>query len=103
MTNILFTSIDYTIQVRKGEKIRNQYNQVQHLTQDTTWESDNSIVKQNKREPRDDPFPAGDHKAAMNGRKSMTNTRVSKTILLDSLSQFHSANISLSSDVYQDT
>ena len=29
-----------TMKVRKTAKIRNQYNQVPHLTQDTTWESD---------------------------------------------------------------
>ena len=30
----------WPIKVLKGAKIRNQYNQAQHLTQDTTWESD---------------------------------------------------------------
>ena len=64
------------------------------------------------------PFPAGDHKAAMNRRESMKNTRhnntndpqkkyrlgmVSKNILFAGLNQFHSANLTLSSDVDQDT
>ena len=31
--------------------------------------------KHHKQEPRGDPFSAGDHKAAMNRRESMTNTR----------------------------
>ena len=31
--------------VRKNAKIRNQYNQVPHLTKDTTWESDKKHKK----------------------------------------------------------
>ena len=64
------------------------------------------------------PFPAGDHKAAMNRRKSKRNTRhkntndpqkkyrigtVSKNFLLEDLNRFHGANLTLSSDVDQDT
>ena len=63
------------MQVQKVAKIRNRYNQVPHLTQDTTWESDKNTIKHHKREPIGQPFPAGDHKAAMNRRESMTNTR----------------------------
>ena len=37
--------------VRKTAKIRNQYNQVPHLTQDTTWESDNITIRHHKQEP----------------------------------------------------
>ena len=46
-----------------AEKIRNRYNQVPHLTHDTTWESDKNKIKHHKQEVS--PFPAGDHKAAM--------------------------------------
>ena len=64
------------------------------------------------------PFPTGDHKAAMNRRKSMktqdiNNTndpqkkyrlgKVSKNILLEGLNQFHGFNLTLSSDVDKDT
>ena len=31
--------------VRKEAKIRNRYNQVPHLTQDTTWESNKNTIK----------------------------------------------------------
>ena len=64
------------------------------------------------------PFPAGDHKAAMNRRKSMRNARhkknpndpqnkyrlgkVSKNIL-EGLNRFHGANLTLSLDVDQET
>ena len=68
-----------TMKVRNGAKIRNRYNQVLHMTQDTTmsWKSDKNTIEHNKQEPREQsfPFPAGDHKAAMNRRESMTNTR----------------------------
>ena len=33
-------------------KIRNQYNQVPHLTQNILWESDKSTIKHHKQEPR---------------------------------------------------
>ena len=58
---------------RKTAKIRNRCNQVPHLTQDTTWESNkNTINTINKCQ---DVSPAGDHKVAMNRRESMRNTR----------------------------
>ena len=43
---------------RKVVKIRNQYNQVPHLTQDTTWESEKNTIKHHKREPRGHPLPS---------------------------------------------
>ena len=64
------------------------------------------------------PFPAGGNKAAMNRRKCMRNTghkntndpqkkyrlgTVSKNILLEGLNQFHGANLTLCSDVNEDT
>ena len=63
------------VKVRKVAKVRNRYNQVPHLTQDTTWESDKNTIKYHKQEPRGQPFPAGDHKAAMNNRENIKNTR----------------------------
>ena len=57
--------------VRKLSNIRNRYNQVSHLTKDTTSGSDKNTIKHHKVSP----FTEGDHKAAMNSRKTMTNTR----------------------------
>ena len=37
--------------VRKTAKIRNQYNQVPHLTKDTTWESNKIAIRHHKKEP----------------------------------------------------
>ena len=46
-------------------KIRNQYNQVPHLTWDTIWESDKNSRKHHTQENQEvSPFPEGDHKAA---------------------------------------
>ena len=43
-----------TRQVRKRAKIRNQYNQAPHLTQDTKGK----VTRHHKREPRGQPFPS---------------------------------------------
>ena len=64
-----------SFKVKKVAKIRNQYKQVPRLTKDTTWESDINKIKHQKPKPRVNPFQAGDQKAAMNRRKSMTNAR----------------------------
>ena len=48
----------YIPRVRKVAKIRNQYNQVPHLPQDTTWESDKNIIKHHKQEHRGQLFPS---------------------------------------------
>ena len=42
--------------VRKVAKIRNQYNQVPHLTQKTTWKGYKNTIKHNKQEPSSHPF-----------------------------------------------
>ena len=46
------------LKVRKVAKIRNQYNQVPHLIQDTIRESDKNTIKHHKRDPRGHPFPS---------------------------------------------
>ena len=53
------------IKERKAAKIRNLYNQVPHLTQDTTWESDTTQFNSTHKSQKVSPFPAGDHKEAM--------------------------------------
>ena len=63
------------LKVREVAKIRNRYDQVPHLTQDTTWESDKTQLNITKKGQKASPFPAGDHKAAINRHESMTNTR----------------------------
>ena len=71
--------IDLTIagreKVRKKAKIRNQYNQVPHLTKDTTWESTKNTRNITYKSQEVSPFPAGDHKAATDRCESMRDTK----------------------------
>ena len=52
--------------VSKGAKIRNRYNQVPHLTQDTNGKVTNSQLDNTNENQEVSPFPAGDHKAHIN-------------------------------------
>ena len=54
--------------VSKGAKIKNQYNQIPHLTQDTNWKVTNSQLDTTNESQEVSPFPAGAHKAHINGR-----------------------------------
>ena len=69
--------IPAVVEVRKEANIRNRYNQVPYLTQNTTWESDKNTIKHHKQELS--PFPAGDHKAAMNRRESIKTQDINNT------------------------
>ena len=54
--------------VSKGAKIRNQYNQVPHLTQDTNGKVTDSQLDTTCESQEVSSFPAGDHKAHINRR-----------------------------------
>ena len=54
------------IEVSKGAKIRNRYNQVPHLTQDTNGKVTNSQLDTTNKSQEVSPLPAGDHKAHIN-------------------------------------
>ena len=54
--------------VSKGAKVRNRYNQVPHLTQDTNGKVANSQLDTTIENQEVSPFPAGDHKAHINRR-----------------------------------
>ena len=64
--------------VSKGAKIRNPYNQVPHLTQDTNGKVTNSQLDTTNKSQEVSPFPAGDNKAHINRRVQ----RHSKQVLL---------------------
>ena len=67
--------------VSNGAKIRNRYNQVPHLTQDTNGKVTNSQLDTTKESQEVSPFPAGDHKAHINRRaQNIANTRQNKNI-----------------------
>ena len=65
------------IKVRKTAKIRKRYKQVSHLSQDTTSESNKNTINITNKSQGVSPT-AGNHKAAMNRRESMRNTRHKK-------------------------
>ena len=58
----------YPFKVSKGAKIRNRYNQVPHLTQETNVKVINSQLDTTNESQEVGPFPAGDHKAHINRR-----------------------------------
>ena len=81
------------LKVERKAKIRNQYNQVPYLTQNTVWETVKNTRKYNTYESEEvSPFLAGDHKAAINRHDIITN-----------IYMFNGINLTPSSDVDQDT
>ena len=64
------------LKVSKGAKIRNRYNQVPHLTQDTNGKVTNSQLDTTNEGQEVSPFPAGDHKAHINRRSLPKNSYV---------------------------
>ena len=56
------------VKVSKGANIKNQYNQVPQLTQDTNGKVTNSQLDTKNESQEVSPFPAGDHKAHINRR-----------------------------------
>ena len=102
----------YLCKVSKGAKIRNQYNQVPHLTQDTIGKVTNLQFDTTNESQEVSPFPAGDHKAQRNrhatqDRKNINDPqkkhRSVKNILLEGFNRTHGANLSLNSELDQVT
>ena len=58
----------YLVKISKGAKIRNRYNQVPHLTQDTNGKVINLQLDTTNEGQEVSPFPAVDHKAHINIR-----------------------------------
>ena len=94
------------MEVRKRTKIRNQYNQAPHLTQDTNGKVTTSQLDIKKESQDVSPFPAGDHKASTDMYESITKQdrnkindpqkkhclgTVNKNILLEGLNRFTGA------------
>ena len=107
------------VKVSQGAKIRNRCNQVPHITQDTNGKVTNSQLDTTNESQEVSPFPAGDHKAHINRRTKAKQTqhrkkhKISTTevppwnghlnILLEGLNRFNGANLTLNSDMDQDT
>ena len=61
-------SVCVTFKVSKGAKIRNRYNQVPHLTQDTNGKVTKSQYVSTNESQEVSPFSEGDHRAHINRR-----------------------------------
>ena len=75
---ILFEMLWYDLgltvrKVRKMANIRNRYNQVPHLTQDTNGKVTTSQLDITNESQEVSPFPSGDHKASINRRACKHN------------------------------
>ena len=66
MHNNFFTRAEIRAIVSKGAKIRNRYDQVPHLNQDTNGKVTNSQLDTTNESQEVSPFQAGDHKAHIN-------------------------------------
>ena len=78
--------------VRKSAKIVKRYNQVPHLTQDTTWKSNkNTINITNKSQAVHKSMRNTRHKNTNDPQKKYCIGTVSKNILLEGLNQFYCA------------
>ena len=66
MHNKIFTQAEIRAIVSKSAKIRNRYNQVPHLTQDTNGKVTNSQLDTTNESQEVSPFPASDHKTDIN-------------------------------------
>ena len=67
-TQKLLEQRSLTVEVSKGANIRNRYNQVPHMTQDTDGKVTSSHLDTTDKSQEGSPFPAGDHKAHINRR-----------------------------------
>ena len=67
------------MKVRKTAKIRKRYNQVPHLTQVMTWDSNKNTTNITNKSQGVSSFPADNHKSAMNRHESIRNARLKKT------------------------
>ena len=63
----------HVTEVRKRAKIKNQYNQTPHLTQDTDGKVTTSQLDITNKRQEVSPFPAGDNKATINRRARKHN------------------------------
>ena len=82
------------IKVSKGAKIRNRYNQVPHLTQDTNGKVTNSQLDTTNESQEASPFPAGDHKAHINRRAQRHSKHKTEKNIKDPQKKYHLGTVS---------
>ena len=82
------------VKVSKGAKIRNQYNQVPHLTQDTNGKVTNSQLYTTNKSQEVSPFPAGDHKARINRCVQRHSKHKTEQNIKDTQKKYHLGTVS---------
>ena len=83
------------LNISKGAKIRNRYNQVPHLTQDTNGKVTNSQSDTTKDSQEVSPLPAGDHKAHKNRRaKRHSKRKTEKKLIKDPQKKYRLGTVS---------
>ena len=83
-----------TSKVSKDAKIRNRYNQVPHLTQDTNEKVTNSQIDTTNESQEVSPFQAGDHKAHINRRAQMYSKHKTEKNMKDPQMKYHLGMVS---------
>ena len=81
-----------SVKVSKGAKIRNRYNQVPHLIQDTN--GTNSQLDTTNESQEVSPFPAGDHKAHINRRSQMHSKHKTEKNIKDPQKKYRLGTVS---------
>ena len=82
------------LELSKGAKLRNRYNQVPHLTQDTNGKVTNSQLYTTNESHEHSPFPASDHKAQINRRTQKHNKHKAKKTLKDPHKKYRLGTVS---------
>ena len=88
------------LKVSKGAKIRNQYNQVSLLTQDTNVKVTNSQLNTTNESQEVCPFPAGNHKAHINRRAQRHSKHKAEKNIKDPQKKYRLGTVSCSSFVH---
>ena len=84
----------YICILSKGAKIRNRYNQVQHLTQDTNGKVTNLQLDTTNESQEVSPFLAGDHKAHINRRAQRHSKHKTENNIKDQQKKYRLGTVS---------
>ena len=87
-------TLQLTIKVSKDAEIRNRYNQVPHLTQDTNGQVTNSQLDTTNESQEVSPFQAGDHKAHLNRRAQRHSKHKTKKPIKDPQKKYRLGTVS---------
>ena len=75
-------------QSRKDSKDQESVHKIPHLSKDTKCSSNKITINMTNMSEKVSPFPSGDHKATMNRRERMKNTRYLYINILKAKSNF---------------